>query len=59
MLPGPGAYEQKREMGTNMQYAKSMLGGSLEDKPLEESDTPGPNAYDQNPLHSIAGFVIM
>lgn len=37
-------------MGTQMQYAKSMLGGSLEDKPLEDNGNPGPDAYEQNPI---------
>ena len=46
MLPGPGAYNNMKELATNMQYAKSMLGGSLEEKPFEEDPTPGPNTYE-------------
>jgi len=35
-----------------------MLGGTLEDKPLEDNGNPGPDAYEQNPIHPIPGFVI-
>lgn len=42
-----------------MHLAKSMLGGPLEDKKLPDNGVPGPNAYEQNRIHSIPGFVIM
>lgn len=43
-----------------MHLAKSMLGGSLEDKNLDHKDIfPAPDAYEQNRIHSIPGFVIM
>jgi hypothetical protein len=59
MLPGPGSYNNMKELGDQMNLAKSMLGGSLEYKPLEDNGVPGPDAYQQNPLHSIPGFKIM
>jgi len=42
-----------------MHLAKSMLGGSLDEKKLFDNGNPGPDAYQQNPIHSIPGFVIM
>lgn len=41
-----------------MALAKSILGGTLEDKPLIDNGLPGPDAYHLNPIHSIPGFVI-
>jgi hypothetical protein len=35
-----------------------MLGGSTNVKALQDNGVPGPNAYQQNPIHSIPGFVI-
>ncbi len=57
-LPGPGAYNNMKEMSTMQQYAKSMLGGSTLKKELKDNGVPGPNAYSQNPMHKIPGFVI-
>jgi len=59
MLPGPGSYNNMKELKDNMYLAKSMLGGSLDYKPLENNGNPGPDAYQQNPIHSIPGFKIM
>ena len=42
-----------------MYLAKSMLGGSMEDKKLPDNGVPGPDAYEQNKINSIPGFVIM
>ena len=42
-----------------MHLAKSILGGSTEDKKLEYNGVPGPDTYEQNRIHSIPGFVIM
>ena len=42
-----------------MHLAKSILGGTLEDKKLQDNGVPGPDAYEQNRIHSIPGFVIM
>jgi hypothetical protein len=41
-----------------MYLAKSMLGGTLEEKPLPDNGNPGPDAYQQNPIYSVPGFVI-
>ena len=35
-----------------------MLGGSTSAKAYQDNGVPGPNAYQQNPIHSIPGFVI-
>jgi hypothetical protein len=45
MLPGPTTYQNMKEMKNQMQLAKSMLGGSLEEKPLPDNGNPGPAAY--------------
>jgi len=42
-----------------MYLAKSMLGGSIEEKKLPDNGVPGPDAYQQNPIHSIPSFKIM
>ena len=57
-----------------MTLAKSMLGGSMEDKALPDNgnpgpdayqlpatypDYPGPAAYQQNRIHSIPGFILV
>jgi hypothetical protein len=39
-----------KAMVDDMHLAKSMLGGSLEYKPLESNGNPGPDAYQQNPM---------
>jgi len=46
-------------MKDQMHLAKSMLGGSLDEKKIPDNGNPGPDAYQQNPIHSIPGFVIM
>jgi len=58
MLPGPGSYENMRELKDLAHQAKSMLGGSTTAKPNQDNGVPGPDAYQQNPIHSIPGFVI-
>lgn len=58
MLPGPGQYNNMKEMSTMQQYAKSILGGSTKEKELKDNGVPGPNVYSQNPMHKIPGFVI-
>ena len=58
MLPGPGSYENMKEMKDQAHLAKSMLGGSTTAKPTLDNGVPGPNAYQQNPIYSIPGFVI-
>ena len=45
MLPGPTTYSNMKEMKNQMTLAKSMLGGSTEDKPLPDNGNPGPAAY--------------
>jgi hypothetical protein len=35
-----------------------MLGGSTTAKPNQDNGVPGPDAYQQNPINSIPGFVI-
>ena len=42
-----------------MHLAKSMKGGDEKDKPLPDNKNPGPSAYQQNPINSIPGFVII
>ena len=59
MLPGPTTYNNMKEMKNQMSLAKSMLGGSLEEKPLPDNGNPGPAAYQQNPIHSIPSFKII
>ena len=59
MLPGPTSYNNQNEMANQGHLAKSMLGGSLDEKKLPDNGVPGPDAYQQNPIHSIPGFVIM
>jgi len=58
MLPGPGSYENMKELSAAGHLAKSMLGGSTSAKPNQDNGVPGPAAYQQNPIHSIPGFVI-
>lgn len=58
MLPGPGSYENMKEMKDARHLAKSMLGGSTIQKGPQDNGVPGPAAYNQNPIHSIPGFVI-
>lgn len=43
--PGPGAYDNMKEMSNQMHLAKSMLGGSTEPKKLPDNGNPGPGAY--------------
>ena len=43
--PGPGYYDNMPQMKDAMFHAKSMLGGSLEEKPLPDNGNPGPAAY--------------
>ena len=45
MSPGPGQYEIVGQMKDGMHLAKSMLGGSLEEKPPVDNGNPGPDAY--------------
>lgn len=58
MLPGPGSYNVDLNMKMECHLGKSMLGGSLEQREDEGNGNPGPDAYQQNPIHSIPGFVI-
>mmetsp|Transcript_7022 Transcript_7022/g.11799 ORF Transcript_7022/g.11799 Transcript_7022/m.11799 type:complete len:230 (+) Transcript_7022:291-980(+) len=57
--PGPGQYNNMKELKDQMHQAKSMLGGSTVDQELQDNGVPGPDAYQQNPIHKIPGFVIM
>jgi hypothetical protein len=60
MLPGPHTYNnQTKDLKNQMTLAKSMLGGSTEDKPLPDNGNPGPAAYKQNPINAIPGFKIV
>ena len=45
-----------KEIAKQGQFAKSILGGSLEDKQHVDNGMPGPGAYQVHPLHSIPGF---
>jgi len=45
MLPGPQTYNNMKEMKSQLYLAKSMLGGSGEDKALVDNGNPGPAAY--------------
>ena len=45
MLPGPTTYNNMKEMSKQMTLAKSMLGGSTEEKALPDNGNPGPDAY--------------
>ena len=58
LLPGPGSYQTQKGVGDLQHLAKSMLGGSIEEKPPVNNGNPAPNAYNLNPLDSIPGFVI-
>lgn len=66
MLPGPGTYNNMKEMKDLNYQAKSILGGTLKpikkkgepDSPKNKYDTPGPDAYTINPINKIPGFVI-
>lgn len=57
-LPGPGAYNSTKDLATQMQYAKSMLGGSTAPTELIDNGNPGPGAHESLPIHTIPGFVI-
>jgi len=58
MLPGPGSYNTVLNMKMEAKFAKSLLGGALERKDDDGNGNPGPDAYQQNPIHSIPSFVI-
>ena len=46
MLPGPGNYQNMKELANQNHLAKSMLGGALNKDKKEETDTGlGPAAY--------------
>lgn len=45
MLPGPGSYENMKELSAAGHLAKSMLGGSTSAKPNQDNGVPGPAAY--------------
>lgn len=58
MLPGPGSYNTVLDMRQEAKMAKSLLGGAIDPPPPKDDETPGPDAYQQNPIHAIPGFVI-
>ena len=59
-LPGPGKYNNMKEMKDEKKYAKSMLGGDpTKEKKLVDNGVPGPDAYKIGPLDKIPGFVIV
>jgi hypothetical protein len=45
MLPGPGSYDNMKEMKDQGYLAKSMLGGSTIAKPNQDNGVPGPAEY--------------
>ena len=59
LLPNPMTYQNKNEMSKRMNQARSILGGSIEDKPLKDNGVPGPGTYMGKPITTISGFVIM
>jgi hypothetical protein len=58
-MPDPHTYVNKNEMRLQNRQAKSILGGRLEEKQLEDNGIPGPGAYNANPVNTIPGFVLV
>lgn len=57
-LPGPGFYQNMKEMANQGHLAKSILGGSKGTTKAETDGGIGPAGYTIFPQHSIPGFVI-
>ena len=60
MLPGPHSYQNNDEISKNGYLAKSMLGGSPDEKAAIDNGFPGPGAYNKvSPLHTVPGIVMI
>lgn len=59
MLPGPQSYNNMKEIGKQLHLAKSILGGSLEEKQHVDNGMPGPGAYNAIPPYTIPSYIMI